>query len=344
MQSAFIRRLTQAAIGLTITAAAHSVLGQEKTKLSIAHIGPATALNVIGTVGALKASLEATGKAEVTMYGTGSAYSIPTKFSELTETGVVDITFGVQQFEAGRYPLNLLAADLFPVNDAARAARAYLRALRATPELEAEFKPNRVMIVGVTTAEQIHSRKPLKTINDLKGLRVMAINPLVVGMIRELGGSVVTLPQPAHYENLQKGVVDAVSAPWAGTIAFRTIEVTSHHLEINSVTTPFYFIINQKKYDSLPPELKKIIDDFSTDEVPVRFAGVWGKLDETGIAEAIKRNHVTAAVSDTERAVLRKRFQHLNLARIAELDKKGLLASKVAEAIARAMDAESGKR
>lgn len=344
MQRAIFRLLSRAAIGFTITVCAHSALGQEKIKLSIAHIGTIAAPNVSGTVGVLKTNLEATGKAEVTMYGTGSAYSVPTKFSELTESGVVDISFGAQQFESGRYPLNLLAADLFPLRDSAKASRAYLRALRSMPELEAEFRPNRVVMVGFSTAEQIHARKPLKSINDLKGMRVMAINPLVLAMIRELGGNVVALPQPAQYENLQKGVVDAISAPWAGTIAFRTIEVTSSHLEIDSIATPINMIINQKKYESLGPELKKVIDDFSTEDSSARIAGVWGALDETAIAEAKKRNHTIISASDTERAALRKRFQYLVDARIAELDKKGLPASKVVEALTRAMAAEGVRR
>lgn len=344
MKSVFGRKLIQSAAGIAIAACAHPAFSQEKIKISIAHVAPTTAPTNTGSVGVLKSNLEATGKVEVTMYGTGSAYSVPTKFSELTETGVVDIALGAQQFEAGRYPLNLLAGVPFMVNDHVKASRAYLRALRSTPELMAEFNPIRVLVVAFTSTEQFHARKPLKSIDDLKGMRVMAINPLVLAMIRDVGGNVVALPQPAQYENLQKGVVDAVAAPWSGAVAFRTIELTSSHLEIKSVAAPIYIIMNQKKYDSLPPDLKKIIDDFSTEDSAARIAALWSALDDVGIADAKKRNHSVTPVSDAERAVLRKRFQHLTDARIAELDKKGLPASRIYDALSRAIAAEEARR
>ena len=338
------RLLTRTAIGFAMAACLHQALAQEKIKISIVHIATASAPTNVGSVGVLKTSLEATGRAEVATYGTGSAYSNPTKFSELVESGVVDIAIGVPQFEAGRYPLNLLSGDLFPLIDHAKASRAYLRVVRATPELEAEFRPNRVLVVLFTSAEQIHSRKPLKSIDDLKGMRVMAINPLVMAMIRDVGGNVVALPQPAQYENLQKGVVDAVSSPWSGTVAFRTTEVTSSHLDIKSVATPIFIIMNQKKYDSLPPVLKKVIDDYSTEDNAARIAQLWDQLDGVGIAEAKNRNHGIVTVSDAERATLRKRFQHLTDARIAELNKKGLPAGRIYEALVRAMTAEDARR
>ena len=210
-----LRGTARIAVGLAISlgiAAPGTSTGQEKIKLSIAHIGLAAGQTNAETWGVLRANLEATGKAEVTTYGSGSAYANPTKFSELVELGVVDMAFAVQQFEPGRYPLNLLAGEPFITNDHVKGTRAFHRMLRSIPELAAEFRPNRVLIVGLAGAEQIHSRKPLRTIDDLKGARVLALNPIVLSIIREVGGSVVALPQTAQYENFQKGVIDAGSS------------------------------------------------------------------------------------------------------------------------------------
>src|SRR4051794_33139759 len=81
---------------------------QEKIKLSIAHIATLNVPNIKATMGGLRDALEATGKVDVTLFGQGSAYSDPTKFTDLVRRGVVDIAFGSPQFEAGRYPLNTL--------------------------------------------------------------------------------------------------------------------------------------------------------------------------------------------------------------------------------------------
>ncbi|MSQ73417.1 MAG: hypothetical protein EXR27_19385 [Betaproteobacteria bacterium] len=342
----YLRNAVRLAVGLSITLGVSvpgPATGQEKVKISMVHIGPATTPTTSETLGVLKASLEATGRADVIMYGSGSAYSNPTKFFELVELGVVDIAFAVHQFEPGRFPLGLLAGEPFITNDHVKGTRAFLRTVRNTPELLAEFKPNRILIVGLASAEQIHARKPIRSIDDLKGARVLAINPIVLSMIREVGGTVVALPQTAQYENFQKGVIDASSSSWAATMAFRTIEVTNAHLETNSIATPIYIIMNQKKYDSLPPDLRKILDDFSTEDSAARIAAVWDKVDAMGIEEAKKRGHLITPMSLAERAAMRKRFQHLADARIADLEKKGLPARRIYDVLSKAMAAEDAR-
>ena len=333
MKTTRFAKHTFTAIALALLCTVATVHAQEKTKISIAVIATPVAPTVAGTIGELKKALESAGNAEVTLYGPGSPYSVPGKLSELVEQGAVDMAFGVQQFEAGRFPLNLLMAEPFMVDDHVKGSRSYMKALRNIPEITAEYRPNRVLNVALASGEQIHARRHVGSIDELKGLRVMVTNPGMMAIVRAVGGNVVALPLPAQYENLQKGVVDAASSSWTSQLAFKTIEVTSYHLQLHSVATPIYLVMNQKKYESLPPELRKVIDEFSTEEAAARFSSVWTRVDEAAIAEAKKRNHETVVIEGTARDALRNRFQPLTDARLLELDQKGLPARRIYDSL-----------
>ncbi|MBY3557347.1 TRAP transporter substrate-binding protein DctP [Rhizobium laguerreae] len=318
-------------------------LAQQKVSLSIAHLGPSTSPAISGTLIPLKDALEKSGQVEVTMYGAGSAYSNPDKFLELVERGVVDLAFGAQQFEAGQFPLNLLMGAPLMVNDAEKASRAYMKVLRSTPDVAAEFGSNRVVVVALAGPEQLHALRPITSLSDIKGLRILATNPGWSQMLRDLGASVVTLPVSSAYENLQKGVVDAASSSWQSLDAFKLFEVTNVHFEVTAVAPPVYLIMNKSKYESLPPSVRSIIDDFSTPEMAARFAAVWTKATVSAKAEALARGHSIIELPTAEREALIRQARLLTEAHIAELEAKGHPARRIYELFLREVSAEEQK-
>jgi TRAP-type C4-dicarboxylate transport system substrate-binding protein len=319
-------QLVAAAAGVAFAVPAQA---QDKVSLSIAHIATLNVPNVAATVGALRSALEATGKVDVTLYGQGSSYSDPTKFSDLVRRGVVDMAFGSPQFEAGRFPLNTLIGEPFIAADHVTATRALWRVFSQDEALQKEYKNVHVMLTFCSSPEQFHGVVSLRSLDDLKGVRVMTTNPGIMGIIQELGGSVVALPTSAQYEQLQKGVVGASSNSWTGVYVFGTNEVTKSHLEVNSVMTPNYLLISQDKYASLPSEVKKVIDDFSTEEAAIRFAGAWTTTDRLAREQAMAKGASIVTLTEEERATARMRFQHLTDVRLRELDGKGMPASAV---------------
>jgi TRAP-type C4-dicarboxylate transport system substrate-binding protein len=336
-----------------IAAGAAAILGvlvgnptraQEKISLSIAHIATLNVPNLAVTVGALRTALEATGKVDVTLYGQGSSYSDPTKFSDLVRRGVVDIAFGSPQFEPGRYPLNTLIGEPFIAKDHITATRALWTVFKQDPRLQNEFKQIRVMLLFCSSPEQFHGVVPLRTIDDLKGVRVMTTNVGIMGIVQAVGGSVVVFPTSAQYEQLQKGVVGASSNSWTGVYVFGTNEVTTSHLNVNSVMTPNYLLINEQKYASLPPEVKKVIDDFSTAEAAIRFAEAWTTTDKLGREGAAKKNASIVTMTEDQRAATYARFKHLTDARLHDLDAKGIPATEIFQKLTAEIAVQAAKQ
>ncbi len=317
----------------------------QKIRISIAHIGTLNAPNLRKTVGSLRDALEATGEVDVTLYGQGTSYADPTKFTELTSRGIVDIAFATAQFEQGRYPLNTLIGEPFIAPDHVTATKVYWSTLQTSRELQSEFASVHLMVAFCSSPEQFHAIRPIASLDDLRGVRVMTTNQTVMAMVRELGGSTVALPTSAQYEQLQKGVVGAVSNSWTGVYVFGTNEVTHGHLEVDSVMTPNFMIINPAKYAALPAAAKAVIDRFSTLETAVRFAEVWSEVDRLGRDAAIKRGADIVTLSPADRDAAHRRFAHLTAARIDALEKKGVPARKVFDAIEGALaDQADGRR
>ncbi len=83
------------------------------------------------------------------------------------------------------------------------------------------------------------------------------------------------MPVPAVSEGLSKGVIDGTTIPWEVTTALKVAELVGNHTEFEGAglyTLSFVLAMNKEKYESLPDDLKKIIDDNSGLELSV-FAG-----------------------------------------------------------------------
>jgi TRAP-type C4-dicarboxylate transport system substrate-binding protein len=76
------------------------------------------------------------------------------------------------------------------------------------------------------------------------------------------------MPLPAVPEAMSKGVIDGAMVPWEGVPAAKLQEIAKSHLDAPAgqpkfANSIFAFVMNQARYNSLAPELKKVIDDNS---------------------------------------------------------------------------------
>ena len=109
-------------------------------------------------------------------------------------------------------------------------------------------------------------------------------------MLEFLGATPVGMPPGQAYENLQKGVLDGAAFPWDPVRAFKIDEVTKFHFDAQLYTAAFWFCINQKKFDSLPKDVQKVIDDVSGEALLKKVQGWWDSWDDAGRAAAKARN------------------------------------------------------
>ena len=105
----------------------------------------------------------------------------------------------------------------------------------------------------------------MRTLEELKGLKIRAATRLNSRMLASLGATPVQMPLPAVPEAMAKGVIDGAMVPWEGVPAAKLQEIAKSHLDAPAgqpkfANSIFAFVMNQASYDALPPELKKVID------------------------------------------------------------------------------------
>ncbi len=190
-----------------------------------------------------------------------------------------------------------------------------------------------VMVVGflVQPAQSLHTKAAVRTLDDLKGkkIRMYGIGKEIMAA---LGGTPVTMPITEAYEAIRTGVCSGIMTPFSELESSRLIDVTFYHVDCSIISAPFFHIMNLKKYNSLPADIRKALDE----ELPTywnREAGkIWDRRDEEGRELARKKaGHELITLSPDEMTRWRERAVSINNAWAAALEAKGLPGKKLLE-------------
>jgi TRAP-type C4-dicarboxylate transport system substrate-binding protein len=207
--------------------------------------------------------------------------------------GVSDIGMSCLAYTRGRFPL-LEGLDLplgYPNGTVAT---------RVATELAEKYKPaemadTHVLYLHAHGPGILASKKPVRTLDDLKSLKVRATG-LSTKIVEVLGGTAVAMAQPETYEALQKGVVEATLCPIETLKGWKQGETIGFVTDSSVVgyTTTMFVVMNLAKWNSLPADLQEIFTDVSREWV-ARHGAAWDQADEEGRAfvEQLKREMIS---------------------------------------------------
>ena len=208
---------------------------------------------------------------------------------DLVLKGIADIGCSITEYTPERFPLtSSMKLPFLGVQSGEQASLVLWRIYR--DHLKKEFQDTKVLWLWCHSPGQIHTvNKPIRTLEDLKGLRIKITDPGMARVLEELGAVPVICTAPDTYLLLKKGELDGVIIPWEGAYAFDLLQFCKYHTLVNFYTMPFFAVMNKDKYHSLPEDIKKIIDDNSGEEMAVTAGQVSDHEDLKGIALAEKR-------------------------------------------------------
>jgi TRAP-type C4-dicarboxylate transport system substrate-binding protein len=182
--------------------------------------------------------------------------------------GVYDIGWISSVFTPAKTPLAvipngtpLVAPTLYSASGAAD------KLVRTFPAAAAEFEKANVKYLfssGVWHYTLI-SKKPVKSLEDIKGLRVRTFGYLARAWA-ELGGVPVSIPIPEIYDALQKGTLDAVlTQPISMYKSLRLCEVAKHFTRIELGCLPVPVLMNMGTWSKLPEKVRKEMVNLGSD-------------------------------------------------------------------------------
>jgi TRAP-type transport system periplasmic protein len=170
----------------------------------------------------------------------------------------------VPGYAAGRFP-RVEAFELpFMMKDPVATSKALWDYVQQNDLQEfADVKPLAFHVHGPGVFHMI--RKPIASRADLRGLKIRAPTRQTNRLLATLGATPVGMPVSQVPEALSKGVIDGALVPYEVVPAIKANELTRFHSESDRsgpaiYTTVFLFGMNKARYDSLPADLRKVID------------------------------------------------------------------------------------
>lgn len=268
-----------AALGLAVAlpAAAQEVV------LKVHHFlpPPSTAHSKFITPWCEKIAKESAGKLKCQIYPAMQLGGTPPQLIDQARDGVADIVWTLPGYSAGRFPAVEVFELPFTIRTAQGSSRALWEYVKANKLDQSEFKDVHPIAFHVHDKGHLHMvRKPIQSLDDFKGLKVRAPTRLTNKMLASFGATPVGMPVPQVPEALSKGVIDGAVLPWEVVPAIKVQELVKFHSESDPASRALYtgvfiFAMNKAKYESLPADLKKVLDANSGAETSAWIGKVW---------------------------------------------------------------------
>ena len=270
------------------------------------------------------------GKVKMTVYY-AAALAPPPQTFESTVSGVADISEGLVYATPGRFPLTetVMLPEL-GLETSLSCSKALWQLYQTVPELQKEWQGVKMLWLHTTPGIKLITRKkPGRSLEDLKGLKIRVSGATAVKMGKALGFTPVSMGIGDLYLGLEKGVIDGVALPSEILVSRRLGEVTKYVTDIDLGHDAFFVVMNENSWKGLPDDVKKVIEELSG-EWAVEFTGkAWDKFDQ----EAVGKNKASGIEYIELEAAEKAKWKNL-LAPVkgeyaAELDAKGLPGKKV---------------
>ena len=186
----------------------------------------------------------------------------------LCNQGVADIAYVAPSFFAGQLSLNTVMILPF-YTTATEGTEIYSRLIESSPEITQEFLKYGVRPLYVTVTSQYDVgtvKKQVKSPEDLKGLKLKTSGGMFDKIAAKYDIKGVTVASPETYEATQRGITEGNIFSLTSVKGYRWNELEKFHtLGLRMGGYPVSYVINDKKWQSLPEDVKKILTEAGKD-------------------------------------------------------------------------------
>jgi len=202
-------------------------------------------------------------------------------------TGTADIGNFAMSYQPGRFPVSE-AVDL-PIGFTSATA-ASLALYDLVEKYPKEFEKVKLLTMFTCPPADFMTKAPVKSLKDLKGME-LRVSGTGAEVIKRLGGTPVAMPQSETPEAIQKGVVKGIVSSMEILKDFNFAAYCPYATEANLFVVTFAVVMNKEKWNAMPANVKKVLDDLRREQAE------WtGKYVDNHVKEALawskeKYNH-----------------------------------------------------
>jgi TRAP-type C4-dicarboxylate transport system substrate-binding protein len=240
--------------------------------------------------------------------------------------GTADIGNFAMSYQPGRFPVSE-AVDLPLGFKNAKVASMVLYDLieKYKPK---EFEKVKVLTVFTCPPADIMSISPVRSLKDLKGMELRA-SGTGAEVLKRLGAVPIAMPQSETPEAIQRGVVKGMVSSMEILKDFNFAAYCPYATDTNLFVVSFAVVMNINKWNSLPADVKKAIEDLRVDQA------IWtGKYVDEHVKEALvwskqKYGHQVIQLPAADRAEIKRLLQPMVKEYIAKVNAKGLPGEQI---------------
>lgn len=279
---------------------------------------------------------ETKGRVKIKPYWAGTLVSGRESMHELSK-GVADIAFITPIYEKSGVELTRALVDFYRGSSPEVNVKIYWEIYNKFPEFRKEYENVKLIAAHAGTPMRLMTtKKPIKTVADLKGMRIRATGDVISKTLKDLGTEPVVMPVSEMYESLQKGIIQGVIFAEGDYKSLKLSEIIKFETENFLQDRGPYGsrAMNLNTWKRLPPDVQKVVEG-SSEWWSQESLNESKKPDEEGKAMAVKAGvqfvQMDPAGIQKYHAILDEEI--LNKAKA--LDAKGLPGTKLYEEIRR---------
>jgi len=238
---------------------------------------------------ARKVEAESAGRIRIDIFPSMQLGGAPAQLLDQARDGIADIVWAMPSSTPGRYAkievfeLPFVLSHRALVNS--RAIEDY-----AAANLQDEFREIHPICFSCRDHGVVHTTRTIKSIDDLKGLRLHVPNRLAGESVQALGAHGVTVPTPQVPMALSAHAIDGCLDPWDVVPSLRLNDLLKMHTDFAESalsTATFVLAMNKAAYERLPRDLKAVIDN-NAGQAVAGMAGAMWDLEAKVVADMVR--------------------------------------------------------
>jgi TRAP-type C4-dicarboxylate transport system substrate-binding protein len=200
----------------------------------------------------------------------GGQLASPENLYDRLVNNVFELAYGIHGSLGSIFPKTSVAELPFFATESTHSSPA-LWNLVESGAIASEYTAVRPLALFVYPQAQIHTSKPVHTMEDLKGLKIATSSKLGGDVLEALGATALNIPPPDLYSSLNRRMVNGSLMMWTGVVQFKLPEVTSYHLESMLGSSTGFVLMNKPAYARLPAKAQKVFDENSGKVLSARY-------------------------------------------------------------------------
>ena len=221
--------------------------------------GPDHTFSVVDKRWMAKIEKETNGRVKFKPYWGGAIIGGRDAVEELTQ-GTVDMAFINPTTSKSGFQITKASYLFFYGADLKIGEKVFKEILTKFPDIEKEYKGMKVLCWG-GSMNQLITKKPVRKVDDLKGMRIKVVGDMS-NALKQLGVEAMSIDNSEVYVSLQKGILDGLITPVETLETLKFAEVAKYVTMINFYRTHSGMrMMNLDKWNSLPPDIRKIFEN-----------------------------------------------------------------------------------